>query len=226
MFEIKIDDKIQKFPNRLTVDQWMRLAKWDAKDSNNWPRLIGEILNIDWRHLRDLPKGQQELLIGFLVSLMNQRKESKMMDLSQSTFGQWIDLDVWTAEGFDKSLKKALTLLGPTEWADEALWKVEKWIDYRTYIYRQYAELFGLSEDEEEWELEDQAPRSHQDIIASWYAIVCGLASENLLWIDSITEQPLLATLNFMAHQKRKQIAENFAKLKQQREYELQRTRR
>lgn len=226
MFEIKIDNKTQKFPNRLTVDQWMKLAKWDIKEDRNWPRLIGELLNIDWRDLTEVPKGQQELLIGFLVSLMNQRRESKMFDLSQSTFGQWVDLDIWTAEGFDKSLNKALTILGPTEWADEALWKVEKWIDYRTYIYRQYAELFGLSEDEDEWEDEDQAPRSHQDIIASWYAIICGLASENLLWIDSITEQPLLATLNFMAHQKRKQIAENFAKLKQQREYELQRTRR
>ncbi len=226
MFEIKIDNKTQKFPNRLTVDQWMKLAKWDIKEDRNWPRLIGELLNIDWRDLTEVPKGQQELLIGFLVSLMNQRRESKMFDLSQSTFGQWVDLDIWTAEGFDKSLNKALTILGPTEWADEALWKVEKWIDYRTYIYRQYAELFGLSEDEDEWEDEDQAPKSHQDIIASWYAIVCGLASENLLWIDSITEQPLLATLNFMAHQKRKQIAENFAKLKQQREYELQRTRR
>ncbi len=226
MFEIKIDNKTQKFPNRLTVDQWMKLAKWDIKEDRNWPRLIGELLNIDWRDLTEVPKGQQELLIGFLVSLMNQRRESKMFDLSQSTFGQWVDLDIWTAEGFDKSLNKALTILGPTEWADEALWKVEKWIDYRTYIYRQYAELFGLSEDEDEWEDEDQAPKSHQDIIASWYAIICGLASENLLWIDSITEQPLLATLNFMAHQKRKQIAENFAKLKQQREYELQRTRR
>lgn len=226
MFEIKIDNKTQKFPNRLTVDQWMKLAKWDIKEDRNWPRLIGELLNIDWRDLTEVPKGQQELLIGFLVSLMNQRRESKMFDLSQSTFGQWVDLDIWTAEGFDKSLPKALTILGPTEWADEALWKVEKWIDYRTYIYRQYAELFGLSEDEDEWEDEDQAPKSHQDIIASWYAIICGLASENLLWIDSITEQPLLATLNFMAHQKRKQIAENFAKLKQQREYELQRTRR
>ncbi len=226
MFEIKIDNKTQKFPNRLTVDQWMKLAKWDIKEDRNWPRLIGELLNIDWRDLTEVPKGQQELLIGFLVSLMNQRRESKMFDLSQSTFGQWVDLDIWTAEGFDKSLKKSLTILGPTEWADEALWKVEKWIDYRTYIYRQYAELFGLSEDEDEWEQEDQAPKSHQDIIASWYAIICGLASENLLWIDSITEQPLLATLNFMAHQKRKQIAENFAKLKQQREYELQRTRR
>ncbi len=226
MFEIKIDNKTQKFPNRLTVDQWMKLAKWDIKEDHNWPRLIGELLNIDWRDLTEVPKGQQELLIGFLVSLMNQRRESKMFDLSQSTFGQWVDLDIWTAEGFDKSLNKALTILGPTEWADEALWKVEKWIDYRTYIYRQYAELFGLSEDEDEWEDEDQAPRSHQDIIASWYQIICSLASENLLWIDSITEQPLLATLNFMAHQKRKQIAENFAKLKQQREYELQRTRR
>ncbi|MCP3852672.1 MAG: hypothetical protein GY694_20955, partial [Gammaproteobacteria bacterium] len=194
MFEIKIDNKTQKFPNRLTVDQWMKLAKWDIKEDRNWPRLIGELLNIDWRDLTEVPKGQQELLIGFLVSLMNQRRESKMFDLSQSTFGQWVDLDIWTAEGFDKSLNKALTILGPTEWADEALWKVEKWIDYRTYIYRQYAELFGLSEDEDEWEDEDQAPKSHQDIIASWYAIICGLASENLLWIDSITEQPLLAT--------------------------------
>lgn len=228
MFEIKIDNKTQRFPERLTVEHWMRLAKFDITNKENWPKIIGQCLNIDWRDLKEVPEGQQELLIGFTVSLMNRRTEKPMKDLSQLTFGEWVDLDVWTAEGFDKSLTAALNILGPTEWADEALYKVEKWLDYRTYVYRQYAELFGLLEDENGEIIQDEveAPVTHQDIIAGWYTIICGLASENLLWIDSITEQPLLATLNFMAHQKRKQIAENFAKLKQQREYELQRTRR
>jgi len=72
-----------------------------------------------------------------------------MFDLSGLSFGQWVDLDVYTAEGFDKSLTKCLQILGDTKYSDEALWKIEKWIDYRTYVYRQYAEMFGLSEEGE-----------------------------------------------------------------------------
>lgn len=226
MFEIKIDDKKVGFPQRLTVDQWMGLAKLDLKDEANWPKAIAFLLGINWRDLRDESEGKIELLMGFVVQLMNRRTHTPMMDLSQCTFGQWVDLDVYTAEGFEKSIKKALKLLGDTPWADEALYKVEQWLDYRTYVYRQYAELFGLEVDGEEIEQTNAAPQTHQAVIEGWYTIICGLASENLLWIDSITEQPLIATLNFMAHQKRKQIAENFEKLKQKREYELQRRSR
>jgi len=227
MFEIKIDGKVIGFPERLTISQWMRLARWDVSSHENWPFIIGTILQVHPKDIEEVPEGQQELLVGFTVNLMNRRLESKMLDLSGITFGEWVDLDVWTAEGFDKSLLKCLTILGETEWADEALWKIEKWLDYRTYVYRQYAEMFGLTEEGElQVEDEDSEPKSHEDIIAGWYTIICGLASEDVLRIDSITKQPLLSIFNFMAHQKRKQIAENFQKLKQQREYELQRNRR
>lgn len=226
MFEIKIDGKVKQFPERLTTQQWMRLARWDVSHYENWPFIIGAMLEIAPKDAEEIPEGQQELIVGFTVSLMNRRLESPVIDLSGLTFGQWVDLDVWTAEGFDKSLLKCLTILGETEYSDEALWKIEKWLDYRTYVYRQYAEMFGLTEEgEPEFETDDE-PKSYEDIVAGWYAIICGLASEDVLRIDSITEQPLFAILNFMAHQKRKQIAENFQKLKQQREYELQRTRR
>ena len=65
-----------------------------------------------------------------------------------------------------------------------------------------------------------------KDIVNGWYSVIIGLASDNILNVDAVTEQPVLATLNFMAHQKQKQIAENFKKLKQQKEYELQRRRK
>jgi len=228
MFEITIDNKQYKFPTRLTVDKWQELARWDMQVEDHFPRLIAGLIDCDWRDLQDIELGQQQIMVGYCISLMNQRRDTKdNLDLATINFGQWIDLDVWTSEGFDKSIKKALTILGDTPWADEALQKIERWIDYRTWIYRQYAEMFGLLEEgEEDQEEDNDKPVDHNDIISGWYTIVCSLASENLLWIDSITEQPLLSTLNFMAYQKRKQIAENFQQLKKQREYDLQRRSR
>ena len=111
MFEIKIDGKVKQFPERLTTKQWMRLARWDVSHHENWPFIIGAMLEIHPKDVEEMPEGQQELIVGFTVSLMNRRHQSPGFDLSQLTFGEWVDLDVWTAEGFDKSLLKCLNNL-------------------------------------------------------------------------------------------------------------------
>jgi hypothetical protein len=119
-----------------------------------------------------------------------------------------------------------LNILGHTDRVDEGLYRLESFNNYRTWIYRQYAELFGLNIEDDEIVQDEEDLVQPKDIVSGWYQIICGLASDNLLWIDRVTEQPLLSTLNFMAYQKQKQISENFEKLKKKREYELQRNRR
>lgn len=227
MFNITVDDKEYKFPKRLTVDQWQRVMKYDISHQQNWVKILATLFNIHPRDLREASDFTIELGIGILASLLNKRKECSYKDFTQLSFGEWVDLDVWTNQGVTTKIDLMLTILGKTKWSDEALHKVEAWIAYRNYIYRQYSELFGLEYEEDEIvEDEEREPVKPESVAEGWFSIIIGLASDNLLNIDAVTEQPLLQTLNFMAHQKQKQIRENFNKLKQQREYELQRNRR
>jgi hypothetical protein len=103
------------------------------------------------------------------------------------------------------------------------MWAVDQWIAFRTYTYRQYAELFGLNEFAEE---DDQIQKDKQASARAWYKIIVGLAQSNLLQLDAVTDQPLKKVLNFMALQKEQQMEENQRKLKERRHYDLQRTRR
>ena len=227
MIKITVDDKDYKLPQRLTVDQWMLAAKYQPTKAN-YSKIIASVLGLDWRDLKDQTEDLLEVLMGIVQPLIWGRRECKVRDWSNLTFGEWVDLDCWITRGSQMHLKDMTPILQSSQWADETLYRLESFNSYRTWVYRQYAELFGLNIDPEDDsiiqdEVEDSDP---MDIVNGWYQIICGLASENLLWIDRVTEQPLLATLNFMAYQKQKQVAENFNKLKQKREYELQRRSR
>ena len=63
-------------------------------------------------------------------------------------------------------------------------------------------------------------------VARSWYKVIVGLAGEDILKIDEVTEQPLTKALNFMALQKEKVMEENERQLQKQRQYDLQRNRR
>lgn len=226
-FNIHIDGRDHTFPTRLTVEQWMKIMKWDIDSKQNWPQIIATLFGVHPRDLKDASDFTIELGIGLLVGLLNERKESKYKNFGELTFGEWIDLDVWISEGVTKTMDKMLTILGDTEWSDEALHKIEAYTQWRTYIYRQYSELFGLDYETEDGEIVDEDEDTSPPLspAESWWSIVIGLASDNILHVDAVTEQPLLKTFNFMAHQKNKAITENFKKYKKQKEYELQRNR-
>ena len=225
MIKITVDNKDHRIPERLTTSQWMSAMRYDIIP-NNYSKIIGSILGIDWRDLKDQSEEMLELMMGLIHPLLVQQKECKVLDYGQLQFGQWVDLDIWISKGPQYTLTDMLPLLGPTEWADEALYRLKSFDDYRTWVYRQYAELFGLNIEDDEIVDQDDKVVDPNNIVNGWYQIICSLASDNLLWIDRVTEQPLIATLNFMAYQKQKQVAENFEKLKQKREYELQRRSR
>ena len=231
MFKLKVDGIEYGFPERLSIQQWKDIMKYDLDQTSTWPRVISTLMGLHPKDLTDISDTQLQLVMGIIISKLQERVEAPWRDPSTLTFGEWVDLDVWISKGVNLNIDNMLKILqlhkGKLN-ADEGLYIIESYITWRTWIYKQYSELFGLDLDENEniIELEeDMGPVDPNTVINGWYTIIIGLASEDLLNIDKVTEQPVLATLNFMAHQKQKTIAENFNKLKQQREYELQRRR-
>ena len=227
MFKLNIDNTEHAFPEVLTIPQWKSIVRYNLEDPASWTKVVATLMDIHPKDLYDLSNKNLELCMGLVFTLLQDRKETAWKDPHSLTFGEWVDLDCWISEGVHKTADKILEILAPeVELHNEALYVIEAYINWRTYLYRQYAELFGIHvEDGEIVEESVEKPVGPNDVINGWYSVIIGLASDNILNVEAVTEQPVISTLNFMAHQKQKQIAENFKKLKEQREYELQRRR-
>ena len=232
MFKLKVDDVEYGFPERLTVDQWTQILKKDLAQTSTWIGVISKLMGLHPKDLVTMSDSQLHMCMGIIFAKLEERKEAAWINPSNLSFGEWVDLDVWITKGVGvhaKEILKILQLHKGELMADEASYIIESYITWRTWIYKQYSELFGLDLDEDENIITDEdtieGPVDPDEVINGWYSIINGLAGDNLLNIDAVTDQPVLATLNFMAYQKQKTIAENFNKLKQQRQYELQRRR-
>lgn len=163
-----------------------------------------------------------ELGVAILVQLCNIRTACKVKPANTLTFGEFIDLDVWLTMGIKEHLGDIAKQLVDSEWADEALFAVEQYTNYRTHIYRQYAELFGLNDDEGDDELQ---PGKVDKLLAArnWYKIIVDLANDDILKIDDVTDQPLIKVFNFMALRKEKQLEENMKIMEQNSKLKTQR---
>jgi hypothetical protein len=215
-------------PERLTVDQWSNLVKWDIERVENWPRLVHIATGAPIDLLKEAEHEALELAIVFIATLMNARKETKCKDFNELKFGEWVDIEVYISFGVDKKLIDIMKVLdSETQWADEALWLYEKYHDYRMYVYNSYKTLFALDEQREIEELiEDDTPIDPMQIAKGWYRTIVGLAGDDILNIDGVVEQGVLKVLNFMALQKEKQQEEQERLRQQKRQYDLQRTSR
>ena len=225
MVTININNKAYKLPERLTVEQYHSMLQFDWEDPTFYPKIVGTLIGCNPLKLINAPRESMVLAISFIVKSMNERKECKTIDMQAMTFGQFVDLDVYLSLGLEKHFKDIIELIAPkAKWADEAMWAIERFAHFRTYTYRQYKTLFGLT-DKELDEAEHKADIDKMQVARSWYKVIVSLANDNILNIDEVTEQPLKKVLNFMALQKEKVLEENQRQLQQKRQYDLQRTR-
>ena len=223
---LNIEDKTYTIPERLTVDQWNQCIQWDFESTHHWPRLLGIITGAPIDQLMKAPKEGLELGIRLISEIANQRESAKMLDVSTLMFGQFVDLEIALGHGVNHKLQNMIDILNPDiKFVDEALYVVEKYIDWRNSLYRQYSNLFGLNEEVEESEDEDEITDPNH-IARSWYRVLVTLSGDNILNLDAITEEGVVKTLNFMAHQKQIQLQENAAALNQKRKHDLQTNRR
>ncbi len=222
--KININKKQYKIPDRLTVEQYSKSIQFDWSDPKYYPMIVSQLTGAPIKQLMLADEEAMTLAIAFIVKAMNDRNQCQIIDLDTMTFGQFVDLDVYVTGGLEQNFSAIIDIIAPdAQYADEAMWAVDQWIAFRTYTYRQYAELFGLNEFAEE---DDQIQKDKQASARAWYKIIVGLAQSNLLQLDAVTDQPLKKVLNFMALQKEQQMEENQRKLKERRHYDLQRTRR
>ncbi len=221
MVKFTIQEQTYKIPERFTIQQWKQLMKWDYERKEHWPRIIHEATGAPLEYLNTVAEDSLELGVVFIASNVGKRKETKIKDFNTISFGEWVDLDVYLNMGVDKYITEILTTLEvKTKQADEALWVIEKYTEWRLFIYKQYSKLFGLDGPTSDEPAEAQ---TGMEVARSWYKIIVNLAGDNLLNIDAVTDEPLKKVLNFMALQKERQLEEKERQLKQQRQYDLRR---
>ena len=229
MAQININNVGYTIPERLTVEQYYKAIQFDWEDPKYYPMIIAQLTGAPLALLAKAGDESLTLAIALIVKSMNDRRECTMIDLEGIAFGQFVDLDVYLALGLDKHFSDITAILAPgVEWADEAMWAIDKYAAFRTFTYRQYKVLFGLTDkDLTEAEAEGETEvKDKMQVARAWYKVIVSLAQDNILKLDEVTEQPLKKVLNFMSLQKEKVMEENEAKLKQRRQYDLQRTRR
>ena len=229
MAQININNVGYTIPERLTVEQYYKAIQFDWEDPKYYPMIIAQLTGAPLALLAKAGDESLTLAIALIVKSMNDRRECTMIDLEGIAFGQFVDLDVYLALGLDKHFGDITAILAPgVEWADEAMWAIDKYAAFRTFTYRQYKVLFGLTDkDLTEAQAEGETEvKDKMQVARAWYKVIVSLAQDNILKLDEVTEQPLKKVLNFMSLQKEKVMEENEAKLKQKRQYDLQRTRR
>jgi hypothetical protein len=216
MVQLNVNEVSYKIPERLTLTQWKEVSKWSFEEPTDWPRIIAAVTGADWRQLELGKDDAVALAVAFIIQLMNHRSEYQIKDFNELTFGQFVDLDVWLTMGIDKHIDDVVNMLSDgTDHADEAMWLVDRYAEFRLHTYRQYKSLFGLNDNFEM--IEGDPDFDPLKIAKGWYKIIVSLANDNLLDIDKVTDEPLKKVLNFMALQKEKQIEANIEIMKQNR---------
>jgi hypothetical protein len=224
--KININNKGYKFPSNLSMEQWSYLVEnFDFTSESEHAKILSYLTGAPLEYLQEAESETLVLAIAFVVQMLNKRTPIGGKSFEDITFGEFIDLDIYLNMGVHRYWKEVLQILDVEDKGSEySLFAIEQYNQYRTHIYRSYKKLFEI----EDHQFDEEAEKSFdpQQVARNWYKIIVGLANDDLLRIDEVTDQPLKKALNFMAYQKEKQIEENLKQLQRKREYDLQRNRR
>jgi hypothetical protein len=191
----------------MSVEKWQKIARFDMNEKQYWPKILAVALDIDEIQLRDAPEETLELGVSFIRYALEygEHEKAQVKPLDDMTFGDFIDLDIFMYDGAVKSLHQIIekftdkdrTLEMPA--ALKALQQISNW---RKQVYRNFEGLLSDGEvydnEIEEEQEESQAP----DPRRIWYSVLVNLAQEDILKMETITQQPFRNALNFMSWRK------------------------
>ena len=226
MIKVKLNNRTYKIPDRFTLDQYKAIVNLDAGDNKNWPVIMGIGLNQPTG--RFIKADEDSLLLGasLIIHSLAQRIEAPHRDFTTLTFGEFIDLDIYMVLGMDQHLDDILKIIGTQEYsANEALYIIDQFANFRITTYRSYSGLFGLNSKGEQEDV-DPEEFNPKKVSTGWYKVIVDLADDDLLRIDPITDQPLNKTLTFMSLRKEKALAEQKRQLEQKRKHDISRNRK
>lgn len=211
MYSLVIKGKEYKVSEDITLDKWCEVTKYDINIPFNHKKIISLCFEIPYEEVDIIPDKTIELLISFIyVLIYPQHTElnktymgGEYVNLQGLTLGKFIDLEVYLSEGLNKRIKDIVQLLWgvkPTEeFMISGVWKgIQNFIDYRNSLYKNYTNLFG---GEQEGYAEDIVTTT-SDTKKIWYDIILTLAEGKFLYIDDVTDKPLISAFNWLAWNK------------------------
>jgi hypothetical protein len=223
--KINIADKSYELKERLTIADWQLLTRFDFTNEDHIPHVLSILMDMPLKFAQLVPIDLQAIAMGFVIELANSRTAITCKNFEKLTFGEFVDLDVYLNVDIVQHIADILNILVvDTEWADEALYVIENYSNYRTYVYRQYKALFELEDQDFEDTQEEIVDK--MSVARNWYKVIVQLADNDITKLDEITSYPLKKVLNFMALQKEYRKEEEMERLKQKRQHDLQRNRR
>lgn len=221
MISITLNGK-PKDISKISVEKWMKIMKFDYKNEENWQFIIDILLD----DKTDLDQETQKLLLSIFFGMI-QEEEIKLKDFETITFGEFVDIEVYLAQGTTKTLDKILKIIAPyCKDINGGLYALNKYLQFRQFLFKQYKGLFSTNETSDEDEKPEHPEKIAFRIMKSWYKIIVDLAGGDILKMDNITDQPYKKVLNFMAHQKEQVLIYNMEQLKKAKQYDLSRNRR
>jgi len=204
---VNINEKKWVIPTRVTIEEWKDLQQWEFENQAHWPWIVSAISSYDAKEFDGADPDSMQLFIGFLISACNKRTLKVQPDFNQLKFGEFVDLDCFLALGVEKNIVQILEVLGvDTPWADEALAVIDQYVKWRSTIYKQYSQLFGLNDQRPD--LPNDEVYNPKEVARGWYMVIMELADNNILHMDRVTEEPLQKTLTFLQIQKEIKIKE------------------
>jgi len=218
-FTITINGIEYSVPNVFTVEQWMKLSKWQLKETQDWPYIMSAAIGAPIQDLIELQKND-EMHFAFMVSIvfsalgaigdtvLQQIDEYKLMALEQMTIGEFIDMDIYAIDpkNFDKMVAKLYAM--PVERVktlriDQAMPAVQYYLNWRRAIYSNYKALFDYNEDAESAPGDKQLSPAH-----AWYETIMILCDGRFKDIQYIVSRPFREAFNYLAWKKTKTAEE------------------
>ncbi len=202
--EIKTEDAVYSFPQP-RISHWGLVKKW-SNDIDKWGFLIALVTECPLEVANSLSREVQGLLLTKFIDQFEHRKPNQV-DWSKSTFGRFVDLDLWLSLGLEEHMAQVCEVLfdDPDPLFSEAFDTCLAAAQWRADVYRQFDEFFGLSEYEKAIErgvkFEDKQP-TQQSLQLAWYETIQLVANEDLQMSDWVVNQPYVKVLNWLTWKK------------------------
>ena len=222
MYTLVIKDNEYKVPDYLTIQKWSEVNKYDIRMKFTWDRIISIVMDIPQDEVEIIPDNTKELIILMVTTLINplvllhykEYNGGQYIDLPSLTLGKFIDLELQIADGIQKNLKNIVEILYNTKIDEDTnikkvLGGVNHYLKWRDSIYGSYKNLFSIGSEDDGYAESDVINKSTvQDIKHSWFEIIMLLANEDILRMEQVTEQSVIAAFNWLAWNKDKQQKE------------------
>jgi len=225
MIRVNIDKEVYELPTYFDIDKFVNIYKLDISNEGSWNKIISISLGVKEDLIKDADYEIKNLIISFIISMLNERTEAPLVDLEKLTFGEFVDLEVYLSLNYINYLKDVVKILSPyVKTSDKALYVVEKWLEWRNVVYKQYKGLFDLDAEKEEGD--KLINNDKMKVAKTWYKVIVDLAGDDILKMEEIEMMPFRKVLNFMSYRKEQRKLMELEERKRKRKYELQKVSR